>query len=157
MNCIQSSTLSLLNYTHTIASVTNRPHHRRPHLQRDSCRPPPPPSRSAFSTYVLSHRLRLSNQDFIISLKRKLLVFPLYPPASVPTCKKCGAHFDIYGLHPFRCVSHNKTFVHHYINEHGLKPTLKQILPTAGIMSASSSVSSVRIVQKVTIVRLRRN
>ncbi len=83
---------------------------------------------------------RLSNPDFIISLKRKLLL-PLYSPQSAPTCK-CGKTHDIHGLHHFRCQRNSKTFVHNYIATHGLQTPLQSILSTAGIIQPSSTVST---------------
>ncbi|KAL7425602.1 hypothetical protein ACHAXM_000082 [Skeletonema potamos] len=81
---------------------------------------------------------RLSNIDFIIMLKRKLLL-PLYSPTTASTCK-CGAKHDLFGQHAFRCTLISKKIAHDYINTSGLQPTLQNILPTAGIISSSSVV-----------------
>ena len=87
---------------------------------------------------------RLSNRDFKSSRSNSnSSSTPLYHPASVPTCK-CGTQFDVYGLHPHSVASVTARHIRpsFYINEHGLKPLLQQILPTAGIMSDSSFVQT---------------
>eukprot|EP00984_Skeletonema_dohrnii_P023200 scaffold12273_cov122-Skeletonema_dohrnii-CCMP3373.AAC.1 len=88
---------------------------------------------------------RLNNFDFIIMLKRKL-VLPLYHPASAPVCK-CGTTHDIYGYghHHFRCTRISKKFVHDYINTQALKPVLQQVLRTAGITDNSSLVQTEQV------------
>jgi len=101
---------------------------------------------SSHMSYPLIHmcrsnpRHRLSNPEFIISLKRKLLL-PLYNPNSAPKCK-CGATHDIHGLHHFRCSRNSKTFVHNYIATHGLQIPLQDSLRTAGIIDPSSTIST---------------
>ena len=125
------------NHTTTALIYSETPTHLRHIL---------PGALSPHMSYPLIHmsrsnvKHRLSNFDFTIMLKRKL-VLPIYHPASAPVCK-CGTTHDIYGHHHFCCVRISKKAAHNYINEYGLQPALQQVLPTAGIITTSSTVQT---------------